>query len=109
MMRTRTSSWEQRDRCRRLLLSPTLRKNDRPVQRRLQLRAKAEEEAAILGGAAATLPAAAILAEPRAARAAETGAPKASNSSRSHRLPQIKEFVAGGDWSIFTWRFEPAF
>ncbi|CAN0415809.1 unnamed protein product [Lampetra fluviatilis] len=47
----------------------------------------AEEEAAILGGVTATLPAAAILAEPCAARVAGTSTPKDSDSGCSHRLP----------------------
>lgn len=55
------------------------------------------------------LPAAAILTEMRAARVAGTSTPKDSDGGRSHHLPNIKEFVAGGDWSAFTWRFESAF
>ncbi|CAM9481705.1 unnamed protein product [Lampetra planeri] len=78
--------------------------------------------ASILGGAAATepldailheadtmRPPDAILTEMRRTREAEYETLEASACHRGHRLPQIKEFIAGGDWSAFTWRFELAF
>ncbi|CAN0435596.1 unnamed protein product [Lampetra fluviatilis] len=51
----------------------------------------------------------AILAAPRGARAREPGSGVDSSTGRSHRLPHMKEFSVGGDWSAFTWRFESAF
>ncbi|XP_078456972.1 uncharacterized protein LOC144722610 [Lampetra planeri] len=80
------------------------------------------EEADILGGAAAPEPLGAILCEAATTRPPDailtaTGGtretksetPAASACHRGHRLPQIKEFIAGGDWSALTWRFESAF
>ncbi|CAN0420758.1 unnamed protein product [Lampetra fluviatilis] len=80
------------------------------------------EEADVLGGAAALEPSAAILGAPTitrppdailpatgGAREPQSGTPTARACHRRHRLPQIKEFLAGGDWSAFTWRFESAF
>ncbi|XP_078449975.1 uncharacterized protein LOC144717990 [Lampetra planeri] len=64
---------------------------------------------AILGGAVATQPPDAILTEPRRTREAGMETLEASDIHRGHRLPQIKEFIAGGDWSVFTWCFESAF
>ncbi|CAN0025247.1 unnamed protein product [Lampetra fluviatilis] len=66
-------------------------------------------EPAILGVVAAEPPVAAIFVGPRAAGLAGATAPKDDNGGRSHRLPNIKEFVAGGDQSAFTWRFESVF
>ncbi|CAN0420137.1 unnamed protein product [Lampetra fluviatilis] len=78
------------------------------------------EEADVLGGAAALEPSAAILGAPAAtrppdailpatggAREPQSETPAARACHRRHRLPQIKEFLAGG--SAFTWRFESAF
>ncbi|XP_078477095.1 uncharacterized protein LOC144738063 [Lampetra planeri] len=80
------------------------------------------EETAIVGGAAAPEPLGAILCEPATTRSPDailpaTGGARETKSEtptayachRGHRLPQIKEFIAGGDWSAFTWRFESAF
>ncbi|XP_078467102.1 uncharacterized protein LOC144730286 [Lampetra planeri] len=64
---------------------------------------------AILGGAVATQPPDAILTEPRRTREAGMETLEASDIHRGHRLPQIKEFIAGGDWSAFMWCFESAF
>ncbi|CAM9574488.1 unnamed protein product [Lampetra planeri] len=49
------------------------------------------------------------VAEPRGARLTEAASPKDNGAGRSHRLPNIKEFVAGGDWGAFTCRFKSAF
>ncbi|CAN0336039.1 unnamed protein product [Lampetra planeri] len=80
------------------------------------------EDAVVLGGAAAPEPSATILGAPTATRLPDailpaTGGererqsetPAARVCHRGHRLPQIKEFIAGGNWSVFTWRFESAF
>ncbi|CAN0112224.1 unnamed protein product [Lampetra planeri] len=66
-------------------------------------------KAAILGVAAGAQSEPAILPEPRGVRTAGAASPKDSGAGRSHRLPNIKEFVTGGDWSAFNWRFESAF
>ncbi|XP_061430900.1 uncharacterized protein LOC133357125 [Lethenteron reissneri] len=80
------------------------------------------EDAVVLGGAAAPGPSAAILGAPTATRPPDailpamggererqSETPAARACHRGHRLPQIKEFIAGGDLSAFTWRFESAF
>ncbi|CAN0381891.1 unnamed protein product [Lampetra planeri] len=66
-------------------------------------------EAANLATAAGAWSEPAILAEPRGARLTEAASPKYNGAGRSHRPPNIEEFVAGGDWSAFTWRFGSAF
>ncbi|XP_078460325.1 uncharacterized protein LOC144724911 [Lampetra planeri] len=64
---------------------------------------------AILGGAVATRSPDAILTETQGTREAGIETLEALAIHRGHRLPQIKEFIARGDWSAFTWRFESAF
>ncbi|CAN0301366.1 unnamed protein product [Lampetra planeri] len=68
-----------------------------------------EPSAAILGAPTATRPPAAILSDTGGERERQSETPAARACHRGHRLPQIKEFIAGGDWSAFTWRFESAF
>ncbi|CAM9659330.1 unnamed protein product [Lampetra fluviatilis] len=71
--------------------------------------AASESSAAILGAPATTRPPDAILPAPSGERERRPETPAARACHRGHRLPHIKEFTAGGDWSAFTWRFESAF
>ncbi|XP_078739400.1 uncharacterized protein LOC144952807 [Lampetra fluviatilis] len=68
-----------------------------------------ESSAAILGAPATTRTPDAILSVPSGERERRPETPAARACHRGHRLPQIKEFIAGGDWSTFTWRFESTF
>ncbi|XP_078468275.1 uncharacterized protein LOC144731181 [Lampetra planeri] len=68
-----------------------------------------EPSAAILGAPANTRPPDAILPATGGTREQQSETPAARACHHGHRFPQIKEFLAGGDWSAFTWRFESAF
>ncbi|CAN0419067.1 unnamed protein product [Lampetra fluviatilis] len=66
-------------------------------------------ETAILGAAASARPDAAIFSEQQGMRPGEVASAGDGSIRQSNGLPNIKEFSAGGDWNVFTWRFESAF